>query len=930
MPVRAPLHSLYRLQILLCFALLLSFIACGGGSSTVMQQPPPPPNTPTITSLTPSSILLGGPAFTLTVNGSNFVSGSVVNWNGIARQTTFVSSTQLQAAITAADVANPGAVNIVVSNPGSSGSTVPSTAFAFTVTQPPPPVTPTITSLTPGVITAGGPAFNLTVDGANFLFTSSVLWNGSPRATTMVSSTELQAAITAADIANAGPVNISVSTPASGGATVKSNTFGLTITPPLPGVPTISSLSPAGTFAGSAAFTLTVNGTNYVANSSVLWNGTPRPTTFVSATQLKADIAAGDIANAGDVNISVANPISGGTINSTNFIFPVTTGFSPQLTILSPGAKIVGSADFVMTVFGKDFLPGATVLWNGSPRSTNFIASTELEAVITAADLATVGTATVTVSDPAPGGLSSNFETFQVRPHSIPQVSFTSPPAVTVGGPAFTLQAAWPVCTPLGLEPGCYVPSSVVLWNGSPRPTTFMDPGTLAAAISASDISVPGQIMIQVFTPPPGGGISNSTIFTIHPHFPPSVVDTLPSSAPAGGTGFTLTVDGANFDSNSVIKWNGSARATTFVNSGQLTTSITTADIATPGTTTVSVSNAFGQSADVIFTITHPVTLIDQLARDIVYDPVQSVLYLSVPNGATAHPNTITVANPANGAITNFVAAGTDPDKLAISDDSTFLYAGIDGTSQVQRFTLPALASDISYTLAASPTLGSSSALDLQVAPGAPHTTAVTLGNVGVGTRANLGIYIYDDATPRPVNAPGFSSGGGLYDSLAWGATAGTLFAANNETTQFDFYTFNVNASGVTLNKDFPNVFFEFITKIHFDPVSKVVFSDDGTAADPATGFLGRISTAGPMIVDGNLKAAFFIIASNAGPGTYEIRKYDLTTFTLQDHITISNVVGTPTKLIRWGANGLAFNTTVLGNPAVGKVYALSDANFVK
>ena len=515
MSVRATRRPLQLLCIFFCSAFLLSLIACGGGSSTPIQQPPPP-NTATITSLTPNSILMGGPAFTLTVNGTNFVSGAVVNWNGVAHPTTFVSSTQLQAAITAADVANPGTVNIVVVNPGTSGSTVPSIPFAFTVTQPPLPTTPTITSLTPGVTTAGGPAFNLTVDGANFLFTSSVLWNGSPRATTMVSNTELQAAITAADVANAGPVNISVSTPVSGGGTVKSNTFGLTVTPPLLGVPTISSLSPAGALAGGGAFTLTVNGTNYVSNSSVLWNGTPRPTTFVSATQLRADITAGDIAAASDVNISVANPISGGTINSTNFTFPITTGFAPQITNLSPGARIAGSTDFVITVLGKNFLPGATVLWNGSPRSTNFISSARLEAVITAVDTANVGTAMVAVADPPPGGLSAP-ASFEIRPHSIPQVSFTSPPSVTAGGPAITLQVNWPFCTPAGVEQGCYVPSSVVLWNGSPRPTTFISPGTLAAAISAQDLASPGQITIQVFSPPPGGGTSNSTIFVINP-----------------------------------------------------------------------------------------------------------------------------------------------------------------------------------------------------------------------------------------------------------------------------------------------------------------------------------------------------------------------------------------------------------------------------
>src|SRR5947209_1762928 len=309
MVARAQKYFLHFSSIVLFSSLLLWITACGGGSGTTVIQQPPPPAAPMIASLTPTSMLEGGPGFTLTVNGNNFMSGSQVLWNGLAHQTTFISSTQLQAAIGPADAANAGSVNVVVSNPGSNGTTVASSAFAFTVTKPSPPSTPNITSVTPGTITAGTPAFNLTVDGTDFLFSSVVLWNGSPRPTVIVSNTELQAAVAAADIANSGPVRVTVSTPATGGGNVQSNDFGITVIPPIPGVPTIKSLNPAGGIAGGLPFTLAVNGTNYTSNSTVLWNGVPRQTTFISSTQLQANIMASDIANAADFNVSVSNPI---------------------------------------------------------------------------------------------------------------------------------------------------------------------------------------------------------------------------------------------------------------------------------------------------------------------------------------------------------------------------------------------------------------------------------------------------------------------------------------------------------------------------------------------------------------------------------------------------------------------------------------------
>jgi hypothetical protein len=63
------------------------------------------------------------------------------------------------------------------------------------------------------------------------------------------------------------------------------------------------------------------------------------------------------------------------------------------------------------------------------------------------------------------------------------------------------------------------------------------------------------------------------------------------SSATAGGGSFTMTVSGANFASNSVVLWNGSVRATTFVNSTQLTAVILGSDIANEATSLVTVAN---------------------------------------------------------------------------------------------------------------------------------------------------------------------------------------------------------------------------------------------------------------------------------------------------------------------------------------------------
>ena len=86
-------------------------------------------------------------------------------------------------------------------------------------------------------------------------------------------------------------------------------------------VPVIISLTPSSTITGGAAFTLTVNGTNFVNGSQVQWNGSDRTTTFVSSKQLTAAVPVTDITTAGTISITVVNPApGGGASNAKDFV----------------------------------------------------------------------------------------------------------------------------------------------------------------------------------------------------------------------------------------------------------------------------------------------------------------------------------------------------------------------------------------------------------------------------------------------------------------------------------------------------------------------------------------------------------------------------------------------------------------------------------
>ena len=81
------------------------------------------PPAPSITSISPSSATAGNNEFLLTVNGNDFRRDSVVSWNDSFRVTTFISSHELVATITAMDIAQPGTVLVYVFNPPGGGTT---------------------------------------------------------------------------------------------------------------------------------------------------------------------------------------------------------------------------------------------------------------------------------------------------------------------------------------------------------------------------------------------------------------------------------------------------------------------------------------------------------------------------------------------------------------------------------------------------------------------------------------------------------------------------------------------------------------------------------------------------------------------------------------------------------------------------------------
>ena len=94
--------------------------------------------------------------------------------------------------------------------------------------------------------------------------------------------------------------------------------------------------------------------------------------------------------------------------------------------------------------------------------------------------------------------------------YKVPVIYTLGPSSAGVGSEPFTLN----------VNGENFVPVSKVRWNGEDRPTTFISHNQLSAEISADDLDLLGTADVQVFTPAPGGGISNTVSFEIFGVFP--------------------------------------------------------------------------------------------------------------------------------------------------------------------------------------------------------------------------------------------------------------------------------------------------------------------------------------------------------------------------------------------------------------------------
>lgn len=375
--------------------------------------------------------------------------------------------------------------NAAPSNPTITATISPTlTNAAFRgVTFAPVDAAPTITGFTPATGAAGT---TVTITGTNLTGATALTLNGAAiTGFTVVNATTITFVVPA----GASSGTIAVTTPS--GTATSTGTFTFI---PNNSLPTITSLAPATTVAGSASFTLTVNGTGFVSGSVINFNGTALTTSFVSATQLTATVAAAAVTTAGTYNVTVTTPAPGGG-TSAAATFTVTAA-APTITSFTPTTGLVGD---LVTITGTNFTGATAVTLNGVA-ITGFTVVNATTITFTVPTGATSGTIAVTT----PGGTATSTGTFTVTaPVVTPVISQLAPGVGVVGGGAVTL-----TITGTG-----FTPTSTVNFNGVSYPQTTSTATTISAVIPASVFTTAGSFPVTVTN---SAGTSNAFTFTVN------------------------------------------------------------------------------------------------------------------------------------------------------------------------------------------------------------------------------------------------------------------------------------------------------------------------------------------------------------------------------------------------------------------------------
>jgi DNA-binding beta-propeller fold protein YncE len=293
-------------------------------------------------------------------------------------------------------------------------------------------------------------------------------------------------------------------------------------------------------------------------------------------------------------------------------------------------------------------------------------------------------------------------------------------------------------------------------------------------------------------------------------------------------------------------------------------------------------------------------TVLDQPVNDLVYSATRRILYASVPSTGGPFGNFIIAIDPSTKQVIGSVFVGSEPNEIAMSDDESVLYVGLDGSAAIRRVRLDSLSADLLFTLG-SGSNGPYFAEDIVVLPGEPGAIAVSRRNSCCSPR-HEGVAIYDDGVKRATNTASHTGS----NAIEPGAGSGVLYGYNNETSDFGFRRMSVGTSGVSITSNLQNAIQGYYVDIKYG--DGMIYATSGKVIDPVNNLLYATLAiqgfADGVEVDPKYKRVYFIDDNS-------LKVFNTSYFqpTGTDTLGVSGY-SNRARLTRWGRRGLAYRAS--------------------
>ena len=302
------------------------------------------------------------------------------------------------------------------------------------------------------------------------------------------------------------------------------------------------------------------------------------------------------------------------------------------------------------------------------------------------------------------------------------------------------------------------------------------------------------------------------------------------------------------------------------------------------------------------FIIANDVRTVELINNDIIYSTFSQKIYATVSSTDGPMGNHLVVIDPVEGIIDTSIYVGSEPNKLAISNNGQYIYISLDGAAAIRRVDLATLTAGIQFSLGIHDFYGPYYVSDMDVMPGNP--SIISVSRKFSHSTAFGGVTIYENGIERPTAT--WYGGSNVID---FSDDSSVLYGYNNSDSGFEFNVMEVSDSGVVLISQTDDLISGYNKDIEY--ADGKVFSTDGGIIDPdSLVLIGQISHfVHAMTFDVENEKAFYMDVSHSSGYFYStIRSYNISSFEYLDNVVIDSIFfSIRKKLIRWGNNGLAF-----------------------